>query len=95
MLYYFMSIQVQQSTTASQEKRREKALAARLKSTQNGIRWTGVSYQSSRPSPLSSCHQGNKWIPIRTVVSDVPAVRQMHEPWGERKKANVVAAFPS
>ena len=91
-----LSIQVEKSATAPQEKRREKALAARLKATQNGIRWIGVSYQSGRPSLLQNLfHQGNKWIPIRTAVSDVPPVRQMHEPCGERKKANIVAAFPS
>ncbi len=89
-----LSIQVQQSATAPQEKRPEKALAARLKAMQNGIRWIGVSYQSGRPSPLQNLLSSRYQVDsIRTAVSDVPPVRQMHE--GREKKANVVAAFPS
>ena len=77
-------------------KRREKALAARLKATQNGIRWIGVSYQISRPSPLQNLLSSRQQVDSNKDSSLWCTASQANaRALGREKKANVVAALSS
>ena len=94
MLYGFWAFKFSKAPPLRKRRDGRKTMAARLKATQNGIRWIGSVIKAVGPHPCKiSCHQGNKWIPIRTAVSDVPPVRQMHEPWGETKKGQFCSSW--